>query len=89
VQEERLTKEGRHNLHKQARDKRGIAESLHPYINRTRQIACEWAYFSKEIWQLSKISLFEELLKFVTHGCIFERIWYIPGNNQTGDIPMF
>ena len=48
VQEEGLTKEGRHNLHKQAHDKRGIAESLHPYINRTRLIACKVGIFFKK-----------------------------------------
>ena len=32
VQEEGLANEGRHRLHKQAHDKRGIAESLHGYI---------------------------------------------------------
>ena len=32
VQEEGLVNEGRHRLHKQAHDKRGIAKSLHGYI---------------------------------------------------------
>ena len=32
VQEEGLVNEGRHRLHKQVHDKRGIAESLHGYI---------------------------------------------------------
>ena len=32
VQEEALVNEGRHRLHKQVHDKRGIAESLHGYI---------------------------------------------------------
>ena len=38
-QEEGLTIEGKHNLlllHKQVHDKRGIAEPLHAYINKTR-----------------------------------------------------
>ena len=32
VQEKGLVNEGRHHLHKQVQDKRGIAESLHGYI---------------------------------------------------------
>ena len=43
MQEDGLTNEGRHNillLHKQAEDKRGIAESLISYI-RARLTACK------------------------------------------------
>ena len=42
-----LTNEGLHNLlllYKQAHDKRGIAESLHAHMNRTR-LCVMWAYF--------------------------------------------
>ena len=42
VQEEGLTNKGRHHLlllHKQAHDKRGIAELQHVYINRAKLIA--------------------------------------------------
>ena len=58
TQEEGLTNEGRHNLlllHKQAHDKRGIAESLHAQITRARLTVCEVGVFSREISQLSKI----------------------------------
>ena len=41
MQEEGLTNEGAMLLHKQAHDKRDIAESLHAYINGARQTACE------------------------------------------------
>ena len=41
VQEEGLTNEGRHHLHKQVDDKRGIAESLQANTNGARQTACE------------------------------------------------
>ena len=40
VQEEGLTNEDRHHLHKQAHGK-SIAESLHAYINRARLTECE------------------------------------------------
>ena len=45
VHEEGLANEGRHHLlllHKQALDKRGIAEPLHEYINRDRLYSCVW-----------------------------------------------
>ena len=52
-------REGRHAplllLRKQAHDKRGIAESLHAQITRTRLTACEVGIFSREISQLLKI----------------------------------
>ena len=60
AQEEGLTNEARHNLlslHKQAHDKRGIAESLYVCITRARLTACEVDVFSTEISQLLKISL--------------------------------
>ena len=44
MQEEGLTNEGRHHLlllHKQAHDKRGIAESLRAQITRVKLTACE------------------------------------------------
>jgi len=40
VQEEGLTNEDRHHLHKQAHEK-SIAESLQAYINRARLTECE------------------------------------------------
>ena len=58
VQEEELTNEGRHHLlllHKQAHDKRNIAESLYAHTNRARLTACEVGIFSREISQLSKL----------------------------------
>ena len=42
-------------LHKQAHDKRGIAESVHAQITRARLTVCEVGAFSSEISQLSKI----------------------------------
>ena len=42
-------------LHKQVHDKRGIAESLHARITKTRLTACEVAIFSREISQLLKV----------------------------------
>ena len=45
---EGLTNEGRHHsllLHKQAHDRRGIAELLHEYITRSRLTACEVGIF--------------------------------------------
>ena len=51
--------EGRHEplllLHKQAHDKRDIAESLHVQITRARLTACEVGVISREISQLLKI----------------------------------
>ena len=58
VQEEGLTNEGRHHwqlLHKQVHDKRGIAESLHAYINTAGLAASELGIFSEEISQLLRI----------------------------------
>ena len=58
MQEEGLTNEGRHHwllLHKQVHDKRGIAESLHAYINMAGLTAPEVGIFSEEISQLVRI----------------------------------
>ena len=47
--------------------------------NRARLAAYEVGVYSREISQLSKMCLpppFEELLKFITHGGIFERLQY-------------
>ena len=57
--------------------KRSTAESLHAYINMGRLTVCKVGIliFLREISQLLKIhppSFFEELLKFITHGRIFE-----------------
>ena len=74
MEEEGLTNEGRHQhlllLHKQAHDKRGIAESLQVYITSARLTVCGVGVIS----QLSKYThlLFEEPLKFITHG-VFSR----------------
>ena len=76
VQEERVANEGRHNLHKQAHDKKSNAEPLHVYINRARLTACKVGILSREILQLLKICptpLFEVILTFIAHGHIFER----------------
>ena len=64
--------------------KRSIAESLHgsTCIHKyCRLTACKVGIliFLREISQLLKIhpsSFFEELLKFITHGHIFERLQY-------------
>ena len=47
-------------------DKRGIAESLHVYINRANVTTLK----------NTPTPLFEEPLKFITHGRIFKRLWY-------------
>ena len=73
VQEEGLTNEGGHNLHKQARDKRGIAESLHPYINSTRLIACEVGiFFQKNMATLKNMPI--SLLNSSPMGTFFLEI---------------
>ena len=74
--------EGRHAplllLHKQAHDKRGIAESLHAQITRARLTACEVGVFSREISQLEKI---RPPPSFRSHGRIFERLRYCNWNS--------
>ena len=48
MQEEGLASDGRHHmllLHKQEHDKRGIAESLHVYINKARLTRVRWVYY--------------------------------------------
>ena len=57
MQEEELTNEGRHQfllLHKQAHDKRNIAELLYAHTNRARLTGCDIGIFSREISQLPK-----------------------------------
>ena len=58
LQEEGLTNEVRHHLlllHKQAYDKKGIAESLHVYITRVRLTKCEVGILSIKMSQHLKI----------------------------------
>ena len=45
AQEEGLTNEGKHNLHKQAHDERDIEESLLAYITTARLNVWRWAYY--------------------------------------------
>ena len=45
-----------HKSHEQVHDKRGIAESLHVYINRARLTVCEVGLFSREGFISSELS---------------------------------
>ena len=79
VQEEGLRNEDRHHLlllHEQVHDKRGIVESLQVYTNRARLTVYKVDVFSSEISHSQSIPtpLYEEALKFITHGCIFKRL---------------
>ena len=63
------------------RPKTGAGEGLRTrqHTNRARLTVCELGIFSREISQLLKICpspRFEEPLKFITHGHIFERSGY-------------
>ena len=56
-----------------------IAESQnHECVSRARLTACEVGIFLRNISQLLKVhppSLFEDPLKFISYGRIFERLW--------------
>ena len=74
MQEKRLTNEGKHHfllLYKQARDKKGIEESMHVYINRARLTAWEWAYFQEKYHKATPTPFFEEPLNFIPHDRIY------------------
>ena len=81
MQEEGLTNEVRHYLlHKQPHDKRGIAKSLNEsYIKWARLTVWDERVFKRNIITLKNTPtpLYEEPLKFITHGCIFEKLWYM------------
>ena len=50
----------------------------HECISRARLTACEVGIFLRNISQLLKVhppSLFEDPLKFISYGRIFERLW--------------
>ena len=67
-------------LYIQACDKRGTAPSLCVYIYRARLWRVRWEYFWEKYhnsWKYST-SFLEELLKFIAHGHIFERIISVP-----------
>ena len=65
------------------------AELLHPYINKARLTTCEVGVFyittlentPTPIYHTSQkymsTPFFDESLKFITRGCIFERVRYI------------
>ena len=60
--------------------RRGIAESLHAYMNRARLTACMWVVgvWSREVSQLSKYThTDDEPPKFISHGHIFLRDSYV------------
>ena len=61
-----------YSISMQVHNKRGIAGSLHAYINKARLTKCEVGVFLREI----SYALFEKPLKFIAHGCIFKRLRY-------------
>ena len=80
-----LANESRHHLlilHKQAHDKRGIAESIHAYISRTRgrPTAFDVGVFLRKNKTTNSLNMptpiFEEQLKLTAHGRMFGRLWY-------------
>ena len=56
--------------------KRGITENQSVYINRVRLIVYEVGAFLRKKVSKTHPPLFDEPVKFITHGGTFKRLWY-------------